>query len=118
FDVARAIEGRAHAAIDLSDGLLLDLTRLAEASSVRAVVERSRLPTHPAEGEVEGELDLLAHRLSGGESYELLVAGPAELEGVGGLVRIGRIEAGVGITLLDERGRELPLPSRRGHVHT
>jgi thiamine-monophosphate kinase len=120
FDVARAIVGRAHAAIDLSDGLLLDLSRMLEASSAGAVVEAARLPAHEAERELENSatLDLLALRLTGGESYELLVAGPPELEGAAGLVKIGRIERGEGVTLLDERGEPLPLPERHGHVHT
>lgn len=117
FDVSRAVAERAHAAIDLSDGLLLDLTRLAEASSVLASIEVSRLPEHPAERSLEGQLDLEELRLTGGESYELLVTGPPELEGVAGLVRVGAIEEGRGVRLVDEDGRPRPLPAVRGHVH-
>jgi thiamine-monophosphate kinase len=120
FDVARAIAGRAHAVIDLSDGLLLDLTRVLDASSVRGVVELARLPAHEAEravADVEA-IDLSYLRLTGGESYELLVAGPPTLEGTAGLVRIGRIEEGAGLVVVDSSGRELPLPTTRGHVHT
>jgi thiamine-monophosphate kinase len=119
FDVARAVIDLAHAAIDLSDGLLLDLGRVLDASSVRGVVEVERLPTHDAERALENDetLDLQRLRLTGGESYELLVAGPSELEGVAGLVRVGRIEEGVGLVVLDAQGHALPLPPTRGHVH-
>lgn len=117
FDVAAAVADRARAAIDLSDGLLLDLGRLADASRVAAVIELDALPAHPAEASVGDVLDLPLLRLTGGESYELLVAGPRELEGTAGLVRVGWIEEGVGVRVIDARGEAIPLPEVRGHVH-
>jgi thiamine-monophosphate kinase len=69
----------AHAAIDLSDGLLRDLGHVARASRVAAHVEVERLPL--ARGLVAAAarlgVDPLAFALAGGEDYELLfTAGP------------------------------------------
>jgi thiamine-monophosphate kinase len=75
---ARLAEGEAarlagaHAMIDVSDGLALDLHRLADASGVGFVVDA--VPT--AAGATRTEA------LGGGEDYELVVAiGPADVEG-------------------------------------
>ena len=90
--LGRALVGVASAAMDISDGLALDLHRLAAASKVGAVVEVARLPV--AFGGPEG----LTAALFGGEDYELLVTGPTpRVAAVGarfpvpGLTRIGRI---------------------------
>ena len=77
---ARIVEGheaanRAHAAIDVSDGLLQDLRHICEASSVGCVVDLASLPK-PTEVELAHELgvDLEQLALRGGEDYELLIA--------------------------------------------
>jgi thiamine-monophosphate kinase len=102
----------AHAAIDVSDGLLADLGHLCAASGVGARVERALLPRLPevAARDARGE-DLAA---TGGEDYELLAACPqtlvsrlpelARASGVA-LTVIGRcVAAADGVELLDERG--------------
>jgi thiamine-monophosphate kinase len=75
---ARLAEGEAarlsgaHALIDVSDGLALDLHRLADASEVGFVLDAVPI----AEGAT------LAEALGGGEDYELLVVmGPADVDG-------------------------------------
>ncbi len=83
------------AAIDISDGLSLDLHRLLEASGVGAEIDAARLPFAPHHQSLCAALDIdpLAIALSGGEDYVLLVATPAythlpaELEGT----QIGRV---------------------------
>lgn len=75
--------GLARAAIDVSDGLGLDASRLARASGVRVALERERLPVAPALAawaEVES-LDPVEVILAGGDDYELLFAAPPEAEG-------------------------------------
>ena len=69
-----AREGGAHAMIDVSDGLALDLHRLADASGMGF-----RLDTVPvADGATEDEA------LGGGEDYELLIAiGPDDADALG-----------------------------------
>jgi len=65
-------------AIDTSDGLLADLRHICEASEVGARVNIDRLPVHPAVSSNFGER---SHELalSGGEDYELLFTGSAEI---------------------------------------
>jgi thiamine-monophosphate kinase len=80
----------AHAAMDLSDGLSLDLRRMAAASGLAA--EIGGPPLFPGATLEQG--------LHGGEDYELLfTAGskarvPAEFEGVA-LTRIGTMRKGI-----------------------
>ncbi len=67
-----------HAAIDISDGLVLDLWRLCQASDCGAVLELDRIPVHPDAHRLaqqhpeQGEA--LEHALYDGEDFELLVA--------------------------------------------
>jgi thiamine-monophosphate kinase len=58
-----ALRGRAHSAIDLSDGLLQDLGHVLDASGVGAELDSARIPV--AAGAT------LAQALSGGDDYEL-----------------------------------------------
>lgn len=71
----------ASACIDISDGLVQDLTHILEASGAGAKVDIDALPVSPALGELDSEL--LRHcQLSGGDDYELLFCIPANLEEV------------------------------------
>jgi len=90
---------RATAAMDLSDGLSLDLHRMCVASKVSAVIEPP--PRFPGAS--------IEQALHGGEDYELLFTlraesrPPAEFEGIP-LTRIGTItKSGVHRVLLDGR---------------
>ncbi len=108
-----ALAGAARAAMDISDGLALDLHRLTAASGVGALVYASRLPragTGPAG---------LEAALFGGEDYELLVAGPegrvltaARAAGIP-VTLVGRVtEAGDGVRLARREGLSEVLPPR------
>ncbi|MBM3156766.1 MAG: thiamine-phosphate kinase [Chloroflexi bacterium] len=59
------------AAIDISDGLISDLTHICEASKVGARVQMDRLPVHPRVKAAFKD-EAMAMALSGGEDYELL----------------------------------------------
>jgi thiamine-monophosphate kinase len=92
LDVGRALRGRAHAVIDLSDGLSADLGHLARASGLAARVWSDAVPVAAAARAEAAGFDLA---VGGGEDYELLVAGPASLAAeVPGLVRVGEVEDG------------------------
>lgn len=80
----------ASAAIDISDGLAADLTHLASASGVRAVLDREALltPDLVAVAELLGA-DALELALHGGEDYALVVAG-RDAGALPGFVIIGR----------------------------
>lgn len=120
---AIARSGAATAALDLSDGLALDLHRLAEASGVGAVVEEARLPRpapppDPLPDSFPPFPAGLSAALFGGEDYELLLTGPDEdaLKAAAApesLTRIGEItERSSGVRLRHRDGTEAPLPRR------
>lgn len=72
-----------HAAMDISDGLLLDLSRLCEASGCGAALDLSSIPIAPAAIELarqksDGQSPL-DHALADGEDFELLLAVPADI---------------------------------------
>jgi thiamine-monophosphate kinase len=114
--VARVGEGAllaAHGAtamIDVSDGLALDLTRLAQASSVGARLALADIPVDRAA--------TLEEALGGGEDYELLATLPADSAGAVetdlketfgvSLTRIGVI-IDEGLVAVEDDGTERPL---------
>lgn len=109
IEIGKALRGKASAMIDTSDGLSTDLAHICEESRVGAVIYADALPR--ARG---ASLDFALH---GGEDYELLFTAPAArrippfVAGVR-LNRIGEIVRGGGVSLLDDRGRRMPLASR------
>ncbi len=102
-----ALRGVAHAAIDVSDGLLGDLGHVLRRSGVGAAIAIDALPLSPwlATRSADARLDCV---LAGGDDYELLfTAAPerrAEVQAIGTrlglpLSRIGHIEAEPGLRL-------------------
>ena len=73
---------RLHAGIDVSDGLSLDLSRIATESGCGAVIELARVPIAPAAVELAGQLadgsTPLDHALADGEDFELVLAVPPD----------------------------------------
>ncbi len=91
--LGRGLVGLAHAAIDVSDGLVADLGHICETSGVSAVLEATRVPLSPA---VRAALDsrpaLLADVLTGGDDYELVFTAPQALaRRIGALARAARV---------------------------
>lgn len=112
-----ALRGVASAAIDVSDGLLIDAGRLAEASSLAVKLEGAIIPLS-AEARASGLV--VAELAAMGDDYELLFAAPpsrrAAVEAAAAaartpVTRIGRFEAGAGV-VLDGRA-----PERLGFLH-
>lgn len=67
----------AQGAIDVSDGLVADIEKLAQASHVGAVIEAAKVPLSPTATKViEREPELLAKLLAGGDDYEIVAAVP------------------------------------------
>ncbi|MBP7149428.1 MAG: hypothetical protein KBD01_18000, partial [Acidobacteria bacterium] len=80
LEAARPLARAAHALMDVSDGLGLDLPRLARASGCGFEVEAAALPLHPGLRPLAPEPALRA-ALAGGEDYELLAALPPRAVG-------------------------------------
>jgi thiamine-monophosphate kinase len=122
---ARLAEGQALVRLgvacagDLSDGLIVDVGRITEASGCAAEIWRESVPADPDIHTLLGE-GWVDAALGGGEDFELVAAIAAKrLDGL--LARwpaglkplhvIGRLTAGSGLRLLDRRdGKEVPLP--------
>lgn len=120
-----------HAAIDVSDGLALDLSRMMAASGSAAILDAARIPIHPdavrmsdRPGDGRAPLD---HALADGEDFELLMALPPEaaraavadsphLPNATPLTIIGEVIAGRGLSLRQADGSQEPLPPR-GYIH-
>ncbi|ARN82695.1 thiamine-phosphate kinase [Methylocystis bryophila] len=111
LELASQLRAGASAAMDVSDGLIGDLAKLARASKVAARVKLEDIPLSEAAREALAFApDLLETLLCGGDDYEILACGDARLFGVspGGrrdFRRIGEIVAGEEPPrLVDERG--------------
>jgi len=75
--LGEALRGIASACIDLSDGLLADLPRLAQASACGAELHVERLPLSAA-AQARGGESAWEQALAGGEDYELCFTAPPE----------------------------------------
>jgi thiamine-monophosphate kinase len=121
----RVVEGQilakngVQAAIDISDGLISDLTHICKASKVGAKVWIDRLPVHPSVKAAFKD-EAMGMALSGGEDYELLfTAKSSVINKVRGIMStpltvIGEItrEHSGQVTLLDEQGIALDWKER------
>lgn len=109
------IAGNATAMIDISDGLLIDLSRLCKESGVGARIRTMDIPLSEEMKMTSACLGISALELalSGGEDYELLFTAPAKAE-----VKafcIGEITRS-GISIVDDKGKKIKV-SARGYEH-
>ena len=97
LDAAAALAPKAHALIDLSDGLAFDAARISERSGCKLVIEVDALPLAPGLGEVADE-----PFWTRGEDYELLAALAPGDAVASGFPVVGRCEDGSGVELRNE----------------
>jgi len=118
--LGRALAGMAHAALDVSDGLLQDLGHILKASGVGAVLDYAALPVDPALTGLSPE-DVAHAVLAGGDVYELcFTAGrqrraavqQAAREAGVPVSRIGAVQREPGLVVLDDSGTPMPLRTR------
>ena len=116
--LGRALRGQATAAMDVSDGLLGDLAKLAAASRVGAQVDLERLPIASLLAAGHDRAQSERYVLQGGDDYELLFTVPgddagrrvADIASHAGcaLHRIGEIVAGQGVRCWRHEREEFP----------
>lgn len=119
-----ALRSLAHAAIDVSDGLISDLGHVCERSRLGADIDWSVVPTDESLAALpEQERQELA--LSGGDDYELLfTAKPSRRDAIQALrdrlglavTRIGKMSERLGIRITDANAKAVPL-QRGGFDH-
>lgn len=123
--LGQALLPLAHAALDVSDGLLQDLGHILRASGVGAEVAATRVPCLPPLKDCLTPEQYWPLLLAGGDDYELLfTAAPAQRGAIAALgaaldvplARIGRIRAETGLHCRDAQGRTLTL-DRQGYDH-
>lgn len=105
----------AHAMMDVSDGLLIDAARMAEASGLAVTIDH--IPLSPALEAARGAS--VATQLAAacaGDDYELLFALPPAIKPPVRAVLVGCFREGAGLKLIID-GVELPLPDRLGWEH-
>ena len=114
--LGRMLVGRAHAAIDVSDGLAADLSKLLEASGLGAQVNVEDIPMSAALVARFDADTALQFALTGGDDYELCFTAPAEaVAGIDGVTAIGTVTAARG--LVCRRGGEIVDVDVGGYRH-
>lgn len=125
--LANALAGHASAAMDVSDGLALDLSRMCAASQASARVRVSSIPLSPAGGAAAAAFPAAMQTvLSGGDDYEILAAVPqqrsaafeaAAAEAGVPVAKIGIVEAGSDApAFMNDDGSSFAL-SAQGYEH-
>ncbi len=95
IDKGLELAGRAHAAIDVSDGLLGDLRKMLDASGVGADIDVDKLPLSKQLRARFGSDDARRLALTGGDDYELcFTAAPGSVDDVGDITAIGTVTEG------------------------
>lgn len=109
-DSARLIAEHASASMDISDGLLIDLKALCEASGVGAEIALDAIPLCAPTDNIE---KILA-QLTGGDDYQCLFTAKAErLEGA---TAIGSVTQALGLKL-SFNGEGVAMPAKLGFDH-
>jgi thiamine-monophosphate kinase len=121
-----ALPGLVHAGLDVSDGLVADLGHMAKVSSVRVVLTLGAVPlSAPAVIWVGTDASRRLRLATAGDDYEIVLAVPPEgaphLAAAAAsagtpITRIGRIEAGVGVSVVGPDGAVLPV-AQGGYRH-
>jgi thiamine-monophosphate kinase len=126
LSLATALRDHAAAAMDISDGLAKDLTRLCTASGCAALVHLADVPLSPAAAKALAADPALAKLIvAAGDDYEVLATVPAAkapqfrasaAEAGVTVTQIGATEPGEGLRIIDRDGRPLDL-ERTGWDH-
>jgi thiamine-monophosphate kinase len=108
-----ALAPHVHAMMDVSDGLLIDASRMAAASRLAVTIDLATVPLSPEYRAFDGDRIAAA---TAGDDYELLFAAPAGWHPPVPATRVGTFTQGEGLTLTDG-GKPVMLPESLGFQH-
>jgi thiamine-monophosphate kinase len=120
-ELGRGLIGLAHAAIDVSDGLVADLGHICEQSGVGAEVAFESVPCSPELMPLRGYQPVVRALLTGGDDYELCFTAPrdrrANIDALSGqlgvaLSSIGTIVPGNEVQVRYAQGRVMTLEAK------
>lgn len=122
--LGQALRGIATAVLDISDGLLADLTHILEASAVGAALDWPAMPKPLLQQSAVSEAMLQQAVMAGGDDYELcFTAAPQHRDALSALAaqlalplhRIGHITEAPGLQVFD--GEAAVVLSQKGYAH-
>ncbi|MEL7033095.1 MAG: thiamine-phosphate kinase [Pseudomonadota bacterium] len=111
LETAKTIAKHATASLDVSDGLLIDAARLAEASGCGVEIRLDSIPLAKATENIE---EIISQCVAGDDYCALISADPGA--SVPGFHRIGELTSTPGLHL-SHRGRAVKTPSTLGFEH-
>jgi len=117
LEEGRALSPLVSAMMDVSDGLLLDASRIAKASDVNLEIDLDRIPLSSAFKTMFGDNEAARmNAATGGDDYQLLLTASPETVLPIDLIPIGQCHAGSGVSLV-RNGEPVGLPKNLGFVH-
>ncbi|QTD55515.1 thiamine-phosphate kinase [Parasphingorhabdus cellanae] len=117
LDDGRALSSLVSTMMDVSDGLLLDASRIASASGVNLEIDLDQLPLSQSFKTVFGEgEEARMSAATGGDDYQLLLTASPETVLPINLSKIGKCRPGSGVSLV-QKGERIGLPETLGFVH-
>ncbi len=120
-ELGRALIGVAHAAIDVSDGLVADLGHICQRSGVGAQVAFDAIPCSPELMPLRAYEPVARALLAGGDDYELCFTAPrerrADIDAVSGklglpLNLVGVMVPGMDVEVRDAQGQRMNLEAK------
>lgn len=117
----RALASIVHAMADISDGLLIDAARIAEASGLAVTIDLDAIPLSAEAVAYGGDRKARLTAATAGDDYALIFAARAECtDAISaldiGAVQIGFFHGGAGLSIHDAQGK-VALPQKLGYCH-
>ena len=118
INLGLALRGIAHSAIDLSDGLIADLSHILESSQLGATIDWSKIPHFDSAPEDLSVKTIQTFALTGGDDYELCFTAPSnrhsDIINIGKslgipLSQVGTIKANEGLIVLDDKNNPISI---------
>lgn len=113
----RALAQIAHAMMDVSDGLLIDAARMADASGLGVKIDLAKVPlSQDFVAAFAADQDAALSAATGGDDYQLLFAADGQAHLPVPAVRVGGFAEGSGLTI-SWNGMPVDLPAKLGWLH-